>query len=718
VGLGFYKSSSFAIPIFAQSLMKNQFLFLLFLASFPSFAQMEYPKTAKSNQTDNYFGTNIADPYRWLEDDTAKAVGEWVDAQNELTQKFLQEIPFTSKIKNRLEKLYNHERFSAPVKVGEWYFFRKNSGLQNQSVVYKQKGLAGKPEVFIDPNALSKDGTITADLSGASLDKKFIAVSISKSGSDWQELEIYEVATGKKLDEKIEWVKFSGAAWGNGGFYYSRYDKPVEGKAFSNKNEFHKIYFHKLGTPQEKDVLVYWDKEHPLRYFFAFCSRDGKYLFINGSEGTSGNMLMVKNLSNPASTFVTVAKGFANNYDVVEVSTDKAFVLSDENAPNYKLVAFDLKNPVEGKFTTIIPESKDLLQGVSACGGKFYAQYLKNVSTSVVQFAMDGKREKEISLPGIGSAGGFAGEPEDKLSFYSFSSFNYPSTIFKLDLMTGKSEVYKKPQIDFKPDDFVVNQEFYASKDGTKIPMFIIHKKDLVRNGKNPTLLYGYGGFNISLTPSFSVNNLPFLEAGGIYAVANLRGGGEFGEAWHKAGMLENKQNVFDDCIAAARFLIKEKYTSADFLALEGRSNGGLLVGACMTQQPDLFKVAFPGVGVLDMLRYHKFTIGWGWVVEYGSSENEAQFKNLLAYSPLHNVKQGTSYPATLVTTADHDDRVVPAHSFKFAATLQAANYGPNPMLISISKKAGHGAGKPLSKAMEEVAEKWAFMLHNMGLSY
>ena len=679
---------------------------------------IQYPKTGKTDQKDDYHGTAVLDPYRWLEDDTAQEVESWIDQQNAVTDKYLAQIPFIGKIKSRLEKLYNHARYSAPKRVGQFYFFRKNDGLQNQSIIYKQLGLNGKPEVFIDPNTLSKDGTVTADLSGASLDDKYTAVSMSKSGSDWQELVVYEVATGKKLADKIEWVKFSGAAWGNGGFYYSGYDKPAKGKAFSNKNEFHKIYFHKLGSPQSADQLIYIDKEHPLRYFGSLVSRDAKYLIVSGSEGTSGNELMLKNLSQVNSKLITICEGFKYNYEVVEITGDKAFILTDENAPNYKLVVMDLKNPVAGKFKTIIPERADLLQAVRSCGGKLFAQYLKNVSTQIEQYAQTGKLERKVELPGIGSAGGFAGEPEDKTCFYTFTSFNYPATIFKFDLLTGTSVVFRKPEIEFDPSGFEVKQEFFSSKDASMVPMFIIHKKGIELDGKNPTLLYGYGGFNISLTPAFSVNNLPFLENGGVYVLANLRGGGEFGEAWHKAGMLEKKQNVFDDFIAAAEYLIAKGYTSKDKLAIEGGSNGGLLVGACITQRPDLFKVAFPAVGVLDMLRFHKFTIGWGWVVEYGSSDSASQFPFLMKYSPLHNTKPGTNYPATLVTTADHDDRVVPAHSFKFIAAIQEANAGPNPTLIRIGRKAGHGAGKPISKVLEEVAIKWGFMFYNMGISY
>lgn len=698
--------------------MKKILILSLLTAAMPDLKaqSIAYPQTRKVEVTENYHGTRVSDPYRWLEDDTAASVGEWVDNQNAVTDQFISKIPFVSKIKERLEKLYNFPRYTMPTRVGEFLFFRKNDGLQNQSVIFRQRGISGSPEVFIDPNSLSRDGTVTAELAGYSLDKKWMAVTISRSGSDWQELEVYEVETGKKQSDKIEWVKFSGASWAKDGFFYSRYDKPTDGKAFSNKNEFHKIYFHKLGTPQNADKLVYSDLNHPLRYFGSSVSRDGKYLFVTGSEGTSGNDLRVKNLLLPNSEFVLLFQGFNFNYNLVDVIDDKAYVLTDEGAPNYKLIRIDLKNPKIRSL--ILPETRDLLQSVSTCGKNIFADYLKNVSTEVKQYDLSGTEIRTIQLPGIGSAGGFYGEPEDKTCFFSFTSFNFPTTIFSYDITSGKSEIYRKPEINFEPSQFEVKQEWYPSKDGTKIPMFVVHKKGLNLNGQNPTLLYGYGGFNISLTPGFNVNILPFLENGGVYAMANLRGGGEFGESWHKAGMLEKKQNVFDDFISGAEFLIKTGYTSKEKLAIEGGSNGGLLVGACLAQRPDLFKVAFPGVGVLDMLRFHKFTIGWGWVVEYGSSDTAAHFPFLYKYSPLHNLKKGTPYPATLVTTADHDDRVVPAHSFKFIATLQECQTGPNPTLIRISRKAGHGAGKPISKVLEEVAIKWGFMLYNMGLEY
>lgn len=698
--------------------MKNLLLISFLAVIMPEVKaqSVNYPQTSKLEVADLYHGVKVLDPYRWLEDDTAASVMEWVDNQNAVTDQYLAKIPFVSKIKDRLEKLYSYARYTMPTRVGEFVFFRKNDGLQNQSVIYRQKGLNGTPEVFIDPNTLSRDGTVTAELAGYSLDKKWMAVTISRSGSDWQELEVYEVATGEKQSDKIEWVKFSGAAWAKDGFFYSRYDKPVDGKAFSNKNEFHKIYFHKLGTPQNSDKLVYSDLKHALRYFGSSVSRDGKYLFVSGSEGTSGNDLRVKNLLQPNSEFVLLFPGFKFNYNLVDVLDDKAYILTDDGAPNYKLIRVDLKNPKIK--SVVIPETTDLLQSASTCGKNIFADYLKNVSTEVKQYDLNGTEVRTVQLPGIGSAGGFYGEPEDKISFYSFTSFNYPTTIFSFDVASGKSSIYRKPEINFEPSQFVVKQEWYPSKDGTKIPMFVVHKKGLELNSQNPTLLYGYGGFNISLTPGFNVNILPFLENGGVYAMANLRGGGEFGESWHKAGMLEKKQNVFDDFISGGEFLIKSGYTSKEKLAIEGGSNGGLLVGACLAQRPDLFKVAFPAVGVLDMLRFHKFTIGWGWVVEYGSSDSANHFPFLYKYSPLHNLKKGTHYPATLVTTADHDDRVVPAHSFKFIATLQECQTGENPTLIRVSRKAGHGAGKPISKILEEVAIKWGFLLYNMGLQY
>ncbi len=676
---------------------------------------LSYPKTEKVNQVDDYHGTKIEDPYRWLEDDTATNVKEWVKAQNKITFGFLEQIPYRNTIKERLTEIWNYPKYGQPYRIGEYYFFSKNDGLQNQYVTYFQKGLDGTPEVFLDPNTLSPDGTVTASISGFSNDRKYVNIRISKSGSDWSEMSLMEVATKKVLPDTLRWVKFSGAAWYKNGFFYSRYPTPAKGKEFSAKSEYQKIYYHQLGTPQEKDQLVYEDKMHPLRYFSTQVTEDEHFLILYISEGTDGSELHYKNLQAGDKDFKLLFKGFAYNYSVIDNIGDKLLVYHNQGAPNYKVSLVDPKNP--SAMTDFIPEKEEKLDGVSTGGGKLFASYLKDVNTKVYQYDMaSGRLEREVALPALGDASGFGGEKEDTFLFYTFTSFTYPPTIYKYDIATGQSEIFRKSEVKFVPEEYETKQVFYPSKDGTKIPMFIVHKKGIQLDGKNPTLLYGYGGFNISLTPSFSVSNIILLENGGVYALANLRGGGEYGEKWHKAGMLLNKQNVFDDFIAAAEYLIKEGYTSKDRLAIAGGSNGGLLVGAAMTQRPDLFKVAFPAVGVLDMLRYHKFTVGWGWVVEYGSSDSVQHFKNLLSYSPLHNLKEGVEYPATMVTTADHDDRVVPAHSFKFAATLQEKNKGKNPVLIRIEEKAGHGAGKPTSKIIEEQTDKWSFMFYNMGI--
>lgn len=673
-----------------------------------------YPETKKVNVVDDYFGTKINDSYRWLENDTSKETAEWVKAQNALTQNYLSQIPFREDIKNRLTEIWNYEKISAPFKKGDWYFYYKNNGLQNQSVLYYKKGLAGKDEVFLDPNTLSADGTVA--LSGVyfSHDNKYAAYIISKSGSDWNEIYVKEVSTGKLMKDHIKWVKFSGAAWYGNGFYYSRYDEPKGVSELSNQNQYQKVYYHELGTDQSKDVLVYEDKEHPLRYFGADVSDDERFLYIYASEGTSGSEILIKDLKDQNSKFEILLKGFQYNYGIIDNVGDEVLVLMDKDAPNYKVVSINTKNKEEQNWKTIIPETKELLEGVTSAGGKLFASYLKNASSKIVQYTYDGMKQKDLDLPGIGTVSIGKSEKNEVETFYTFSNFTTPGTVYKLNINTGESELYTKPNFKIASENFETKQVWYTSKDGTKVPMFIVHKKGIKLDGSNPTLLYGYGGFNISLTPSFSVSNMYFLEQGGVYAMANLRGGGEFGEEWHKAGMLEKKQNVFDDFIAAAEYLIAEKYTSSSHLAISGRSNGGLLVGACMTQRPDLFKVALPGVGVLDMLRYHKFTIGWGWAVEYGSSEKKDQFDYLIKYSPLHNVKAGQKYPSTMITTADHDDRVVPAHSFKFAATLQEKHKGDNPILIRIDEKAGHGAGKPTSKMIEEAADVWSFVMYHL----
>ncbi|MBC7383116.1 MAG: S9 family peptidase [Bacteroidia bacterium] len=683
------------------------------------------PQAHKDVTVDDYFGTKVADPYRWLENDTAAEVVQWVKDQNKTTQHYLEQIPYRDQIKKRLTEIWNFPKYTAPFKEGDYYYFSKNDGLQNQNVLYRTKQIelkegADDVELFLDPNKFSADGTVSLASLAFSKDHKHVAVGIATSGSDWNQVFVMDVATKKNTDDTIEWVKFSGAAWRGNGFYYSRYDEPVKGKAFSNQNEYMKIYYHTLGTPQHTDELVYEDKNHPLRYFNASLSEDERFLFINVSEGTSGTEILIKDLGKKETKFTTLFKGFANNYAIVNNDGDRILAYTDYEAPRYRLISVDPKNADPKNWKEIIPQSKDLLETVASAGeGQLIAVYLSNASTRLKHYTCAGKFMKDITLPGIGTASTGGSKKGDHLVPYSYVSFTNPGTINVYNLQTQKQETWKSSAAEakFKPLDFETKQVFYPGKDGTKIPMFIIHKKGLKLDGNNPTLLYGYGGFNISLTPSFSVSRIMFLEQGGVYVIANLRGGGEYGEDWHKAGMLNKKQNVFDDFIAAAEYLIKEKYTASKKLAINGGSNGGLLVGACLTQRPDLFQVAIPAVGVLDMLRYHKFTIGWGWAVEYGSSDKKDQFENLLKYSPLHNVKDNVSYPATMIMTADHDDRVVPAHSFKFAATLMAKPHDENkPILIRIDTKAGHGAGKPTTKMIEDVTDMYSFILWNLGV--
>jgi prolyl oligopeptidase len=678
--------------------------------------KLTYPTTDKQDVVDDYFGTKVADPYRWLEYDTAANVKAWVDAQNKVTSGYLSQIPYREKIKNRLSDIFNYTRYSSPFRVGEYYFFSKNNGLQNQSVIYFQKGLEGQPEVFLDPNTMSDDGTAAVTLLGSSKDKKFMAYAINKAGSDWLEIFVMEIATKKLMADKLEWVKFSGAAWRGNGFYYSRYDKPEAGKELSSKNEFHKVYYHALGQPQSSDQLVYENKNFPLRFYSAQTTEDERFLIVYESEGTDGVALYTKDLLQPNGKFTEILKGFEHNAMAINNIGDQIMLQTDAGAPNQRLVLVNPNNAAISAWKNLIPERAELLSSVTMSGGKIFAEYLKDVTTRIYQFDLSGKEEKQISLPDLGSAYGFSGNSDDKEVFYTFTSFTYPATIYKYDLNTGASSVWQKPEVKFNPTDYETKQVFFTSKDGTKVPMFIVSKKGIKLDGNNPTLLNGYGGFNVSLSPTFSTSRLILLENGGVFALANLRGGGEYGENWHEAGMLLKKQNVFDDFIGAAQYLIDNKYTSSQKLAIQGGSNGGLLVGACMTQRPELFKVCFPAVGVMDMLRYHKFTIGWGWAVEYGSSDSLVHFKNLYSYSPLHTLKKA-NYPATLVTTADHDDRVVPAHSFKFAATLQEMNTGNNPTLIRIDVKAGHGAGKPTSKIIEEQADIWSFMFKNMDVN-
>lgn len=700
---------------------KFTYLILLFLltnlaAKAQGKSKLTYPAIAKGTTVDEYHGTRIPDPYRWMENDTAAEVKDWVSAENKVTQDYLAQIPYRDKIKARLKELWDYPKYSAPFKKGKHYFFYKNDGLQNQSILYVQDDLNGKPRVFLDPNKLSADGTVALNNITFSGDNKYAAVGISASGSDWVTLKVLDVESQKYLTDQIEWVKFSGATWMDDGFYYSRYDEPSAGKEFSNQNQYQKVYYHKLGTPQSADKLVFEDREHPLRYFGAAVTEDERFLVIVASEGTSGNELYWKDLKK-GGDFKLLFKGFAHDYEIIDNDGDRLLVLTNHGAPNFRLVSVDPVQPEEKNWIEIIAGKKELLNGVSTGGGKLFASYLKDASTRLYELELTGKPVREIVLEGIGTASLPGGKKEDKEFFFTFTSFTNPGTIYKYDLASGKSEVFRKTELRFNPDDYETKQVFYTSSDGTQVPMFIVHKKGLKLDGQNPTYLYAYGGFNISLTPSFSVSRLILLENGGVFALANIRGGGEYGEDWHKAGMLQNKQQVFDDFVAAAKYLVKQKYTSHSRLAIAGGSNGGLLVGACMTQYPDLFQVAYPAVGVLDMLRYHKFTIGWGWVVEYGSSEKKEQFDYLLRYSPLHNLKSGVSYPATMVLTADHDDRVVPAHSFKFAATLQEKHAGEDPVLIRIETKAGHGAGKPTSKQIEEAADIWSFFFWNMGIT-
>jgi len=673
----------------------------------------KYPVTKKIDHVDDYFGTKVADPYRWLEDDNAEEVKQWVNAENDVTFSYLAKVTFREKIRKRLTDIYDYPRYSSPMRAGEYYFFYKNDGLQNQSVIYVQKGLEGQPDVFIDPNTLSADGTVRVGLLSFSQDFRYAAVSRGEAGSDWSEIRVMEIATKSELPDRTQWVKFSGAAWLGDGYFYSGYDKPAPGEELKARNEFQKVFFHRLGDPQEKDVLVYEDKENPLRYLSLDVGEDKKFAYLSVSEGTSGNELYAKDLAKKEAKFDLLVNGFANDSAVVDNVGDKILVYTNVDAPNYRVVLIDPKAPARDKWQTIIPEKPEVLAGGGTAGGQLFCQYLKDANTRFYQHELDGKLIREIEFPALGTAGGFGGWRDDKVVFYTFTSFTFPPTIYKYDIAAGTSEVFRRAEVKFNPEDYETKEVFYASKDGTKIPMFIVHKKGLVLDGKNPAFLTAYGGFNISMQPGFDPSTIILLENGCVFAQPCLRGGGEYGEAWHKAGMLLNKQNVFDDFIAAAEYLIGEKYTSKDLLAVEGGSNGGLLIGAAMTQRPDLFRVAFPAVGVMDMLRFHKFTVGWGWAVEYGSSDNEKDFRNLLSYSPLHNLKAGVCYPATMVTTADHDDRVVPAHSFKFAATLQEAQACANPVLIRIERRSGHGSSN-ITKAIDLLTDMYSFMFRNM----
>ena len=678
--------------------------------------KVNYPETKTIDHTDNYFDSIVPDPYRWLEDDRSTETGEWVKSQNEVSFDYLNKIPFRGAIRERLAKLWDYEKYSAPFKEGDYTYFYKNDGLQNQYVLYRQKG-ENTPEVFLNPNDFSTDGTTSLAGIDFSLDGTRAAYQISEGGSDWRKVIVLDAMSKNMLEDTLLDVKFSGLAWkGSEGFYYSSYDKPKEGSALSGKTQYHKLFYHKLGTPQSADLLVFGGEKTPRRYIGAFVTEDQQYLVITAAVSTSGNELYIKSLKDKNSPIVQVVDNFEKEHQVVHSDGDWIFIYTTLNAPNGRLVKVKASNPAPENWTDVISERMEPLS-ISTGGGYFFASYLKDALSLVEQVDLNGKVVRTISLPGKGTASGFSGKWKDPVLYFTFTSYTQPATIYSLDVKTGKSSIYKESKVDFNPADFESKQVFYQSKDGTKVPLIITYKKGLVLNGKNPTLLYGYGGFNISLTPGFSTSNIVWMENGGVYAVANLRGGGEYGEDWHVQGTKLKKQNVFDDFIAAAEYLIKEKYTAKEYLAISGGSNGGLLVGAAMTQRPDLFKVALPAVGVLDMLRYHQFTAGAGWAFDYGTAQDSPEMFNYLkGYSPYHNLREGVTYPATLVTTADHDDRVVPAHSFKFAARLQKAHKGDSPVLIRIETNAGHGAGKPTAKIIDEQADKWAFTFYNMNV--
>lgn len=682
--------------------------------------RVQYPRTRKSDQVDNYFGVRVADPYRWLEDDKSPETAKWVEEQNKLTFGYLDKIPYRQQVKARLEKLYNYPKYGAPFRRGEYYFFSKNDGLQNQSVLYVQRGLDGKAEVLLDPNKFSADGTSRLGAFALSKDGRYAAYGISTGGSDWQEYHVMEVGTRQVLPDVVNWVKVSGIGWQGDGFYYSRYDAPT-GHELTSKNENHKVYFHKIGTSQSEDVLVFEDSANPQRFNIVTTTEDERFAVLSISErgkGKKGNALFYRDASSGDKTFKPIVAEIENDsYDVVDNVGEKFLIETNHNAPNGRVVLFDPKNPEEKNWKMVLPERPEPLESVVTAGGKLFATYLKDVATRAYVYSLNGNLENEISLPGPGAASGFSGLRDDHVIFYTFTTFNHPPTIYRYDISPRKSSVFRAPEImNFTPAEYEVREVFYTSKDGTRIPMFLTYKKGLKLDGRNPTLLYGYGGFNITTSPNFSSLRLALLEQGFVYASANMRGGGEYGEKWHEQGVKLKKQNVFDDFIAAAEWLIQNKYTSPDKLAIHGVSNGGLLVGAVTNQRPDLFRAVVQQAGVMDMLRFHKFTIGWNWIADYGSSDNEQEFKALYAYSPVHNIREGIKYPAILITTADHDDRVVPAHSFKYVAALQAAQAGDNPILIRIDTKSGHGASST-TKAIEQTADIYSFLFYNLGVT-
>jgi prolyl oligopeptidase len=682
--------------------------------------QLTYPETKKVDHVDTYHGVTVPDPYRWLEDDTSAETAAWVEAQNKVTFPYLEKIPYRKQLLDRVTQVSNYERYSAPSRRGPYFFYSHNSGLQNQSVLYIQRGLTGTPEVLIDPNAWSTDGTVRLSTFVPSTDAKYAVYGISRSGSDWQDYKVMELATKKTLSDTVQWVKVSGVAWHGDGFYYSRYPEPAAGHEKASINENHQVYFHKIGTPQAEDLLVYEDKANPQRFHTVETTDDERFAILSISErgkGKDGNALFVRDLSKGQREFVPLVPTIGNDsFNVVDNVGDTLLVQTNAKAPNWRVVSIDPARPAEN-WTTVLPEKPEPIESVRTAGGKLFATYLKDVTTRAYVYSLAGKQENEVTLPGPGAAAGFGGQADDPFVFYSFNSMSVPPTIYRYDIATRKSTIFRQAKVPgYDATAFETKQVFYPSKDGTRIPMFLVYRKGLKPDGRNPTLLYAYGGFNIVQSPTFSATRLALLEQGFVYASANLRGGGEYGESWHQQGMKLKKQNVFDDFIAAGEWLIANKYTAADRLAIMGGSNGGLLVGAVMNQRPELFRVAIPQVGVMDMLRFHKFTIGWNWIADYGSSDNADEFKALYAYSPLHNIKAGVKYPATLITTADHDDRVVPAHSFKYAATLQALASHENPILIRIETKSGHGASN-LTKQLESTADVYAFIAYNMGLT-
>ena len=706
------------VPVSVESFL---FAALVLSISIPSVLgqHLPYPKPRKVDQVDEYHGVKVADPYRWLEDDRSEETARWVEAENKVTFGYLDRIPYRSALKARLQALYNYPKYGIPQRTGEYYFYSKNDGLQNQSVIYMQKGLDGTPEVLIDPNKFSADGTVKLAGYSISKDGRYCAFGKSTGGSDWREYLVMEVATRKVLDDKVNWIKVSGVSWQGHGFYYSRYPEPGNAHELSSKNENHMVYFHRVGTDQKADQLIFEDKAHPLRFHQVGTTEDERFALLYVADpgtGKRGNAIYFRDITKPDSPFVPIVGEITDSeYGVVDNIGDKFLVLTNDNAPRKKILLWDPKKP--GEWKEILPQQADPIDSASITGGKLFVVMSRDVANRAYVYDLNGKLENEIPMPGVGAAGGFNGNRDDKVAFYVYTTLNYPPTIFKYDIASKKSAVFRTPDIPgFNAERYETKEIFYNSKDGTRVPMFVVHKKGLRLDGSNPALLYGYGGFNIAESPSFNALRLALLEQGFVYASANIRGGSEYGEKWHEGGMKLNKQNVFDDFVAAAEWLVKNGYTSPEKLAVTGGSNGGLLVGAVINQRPDLFRAAVPQVGVMDMLRFHKFTIGWNWISDYGSVEKADEFKALYAYSPLHNIRAGVKYPATLITTADHDDRVVPAHSFKYAATLQEKASPDNPVLIRIDTKSGHGSSST-SKAIDLASDVYAFLLYNLGIT-